>query len=216
MPTIATTSIPVPTHDTDDLVLIGPIVRLQVQIAHLKHGERPVRWYVPAGIAPVTALRLDPGGVVGFDGDVMVNDVHHRDHTISRFRGDNGVSVGFTSHYDSMRAQYGAFLHDGIAGENILVGSDAMHPEDEFSGGIVFMTAEGPVELMQVQVAPPCVEFGKFCLGYANDQRADARVAEVVKFLHEGRRGFYASWRQPDRQPYSPRLAIGDLVYRRR
>lgn len=199
----------------DDLVLIGPIVRLQVQVAHLKHGERPLRWYVPDGIAPVAALHLDPGGVVGFDGDHILNDVHHRDHAISRYRGENGVSVGFTGHYDTMRAQYGDFLHDGIAGENILVASDTMHAEDEFHGGIVIATADGMVELTEVQVAPPCVEFGKFCLRYPNDRRADAHVAEAVKFLHEGRRGFYATWLQPEEQPHSPRLTLGDLVYRR-
>ncbi|MGC4189997.1 MAG: hypothetical protein QM589_02020 [Thermomicrobiales bacterium] len=204
-----------PDAAASDLVLIGALVRMQVQISPLKQGEKPLRWYRPDAITPVPELALDSGGVVGFDGETVKNDVHHRDHPLSRYRGENGVSIGFTSHYEIMRAEFGDFLHDGIAGENLLVASDARHTEDEFAGGIVIMTATGPVELTRVQVAPPCVEFGKFCLRYPNDQKADAQVAQAVKFLHQGVRGFYATWQPENGADSSPRIALGDRVYRR-
>jgi len=198
----------------DDLLLLGPLVRLQVQVSPLKGGKRPISWYDPAAITPVPELHLDSGGVTGFDGDAVKHDVHHRDHPLSRYRGENGVSVGFTAHYEAIRSQFGDFLHDGIAGENLLVASDATYTEDAFAGGIVIMTASGPVELTRVEVAPPCVEFGKFCLRYPRDRKADAAVAEAVKFLHQGVRGFYATWKAEGGGP-SPRIAVGDPVYRR-
>lgn len=211
-------SAPVPTLSASDaasLVLIGPVVQLQVQVAPLKGGKRPISWYDPAAITAVPAMEIDSGGVTGFDGEVVHHDVHHRDHPLSRYRGENGISLGFTSHYGVMRGEFGDFLHDGIAGENLLVASDATHTEDEFAGGIVVMTAEGPVDLTRVEVAPPCVEFGKFCLRYPRDRKADAKVAKAVKFLHQGVRGFYATWQPTAEASTSPRIAVGDLVYRR-
>ena len=160
-------------------------------------------------------MQLDEGGVTGFDGDDVLHDVHHRDHPLSRYRGENGVSLGFTSHYGVMREEFGPFLHDGIAGENLLVASDATLVEGDFGEGIVILTAEGPVALTRVEVAPPCVEFGKFCLRYPHDRKADAQVAAAVKFLHQGVRGFYATWAPESDANASTRIAVGDLVYRR-
>lgn len=197
------------------LIPIGPIVRLQVQITPLKAGARPISWYVPDGITAVPELALDAGGVVGYDGERVLNDVHHRDHPLSRYRGENGISVGFTGHYAKMRQEFGDFLSDGIAGENLLVESEAIHDESEFADGLVIVTASGPVALQRVEVAPPCVEFGKFCLAYPHDRKADADVAAAVKFLHQGTRGFYATWKPEGEISTSPRIAVGDLVYRR-
>src|SRR5690348_12666188 len=82
------------------LALIGPIVRVQVQRSSLKLGERPRRRFAPGPITRVLALRIDRDGVTGIsaDGDLIV-DVHNRTHPESKFRGENGVSIGFTSHY---------------------------------------------------------------------------------------------------------------------
>ena len=204
-----------PASDTGGLILIGRVVRLQVQTSPLKQGERPRRWYSPDAITSVPAIRIDSGGVTGHDGESVLADVHHRDHPLSRFRGDNGVSVGFTAHYDAMRARFGGFLHDGIAGPSLLVASDRIFTEDDLSGGIVIVTEGGTVDLMAVQVAPPCVEFGKFCLRYPHDRAADSQVAAAVAFLHQGMRGFYATWKPDDGTMSSPRIAIGDLAYRR-
>ncbi|MGC4108153.1 MAG: hypothetical protein QM753_17655 [Thermomicrobiales bacterium] len=40
-------------------------------------------------------------------------------------------------------------------------------------------------------------------------------MAEAVKFLHQGVRGFYATWLPDGNTDVSPRIAVGDLVYRR-
>jgi hypothetical protein len=196
------------------LELLGPIVRLQVQTSSLKVGDRPHRWYDPVAITPVERLRLDQGGVTGIDatsGD-DIGDVHHRDHPASKFRSENGLSFGFTSHYSIMREQYGDRLQDGIAGENILIASDRTYPLDAVQHGLVIATKSGMIAIDAVQVAAPCAEFSKFALGYAHDQAADRTVTETIQFLHEGVRGFYATLAESE-----PPVVIrsGDLVYRR-
>lgn len=196
----------------DDLELLGPVVRLQVQTASLKRGQRPRSWYDPAPIRIVPELRLDSGGVTGWDGGPIA-DVHHRDHPQTKFRGENGASIGFTGHYDRMRQRFGPHLQDGIAGENILVDARREFPEVAVEGGIVVIGAAGEIELVAVQHAPPCAEFSKFCAGYASDQPADATITETLRFLNQGMRGFYLTLAMES--PLPAIIALGDLVYRR-
>src|SRR5215216_4561414 len=105
---------------------LGSIVRLQVQTVSLKVGTAPQRRYDPAGICAVPTLELNYGGVQGWTADnEPLTDVHHRDHPASKNRGgENGISLGFTSHYQEMRDRFDDHLIDGIAGENILVATD--------------------------------------------------------------------------------------------
>lgn len=193
-------------------VLIGPIVRLQVQLSSLKVGEAPRRRYDPGPIRAVPSLTLDGRGVVAADvGDPTgaVLDIHHPAHPASRNRGGrNGVSVGLTAHYAAMRARFGEHLPDGVAGENILVGTEAMVGEDDLAGGLVIETAGGLVDLTEVVVAAPCVEFGRFVLRFPDELRPDRRVTEAVRFLDDGRRGYYAGHAGP---PATVRL--GDRVH---
>ncbi|HEU0163390.1 MAG TPA: hypothetical protein VFQ54_00015 [Thermomicrobiales bacterium] len=198
------------------LELIGPIARLQVQISPLKQGEKPHRWYDPSPIASVPSLRIESGGVVGLDGDERRGDVHHRDHPLSRYRGENGISIGFTSHYAIMRAHFGDHLTDGIAGENLLIETDRRLTGADLKGGVLVVSDRGVVAIDDIQVAPPCVEFGKFSLRYGAERTADREVAAAVKFLHEGVRGFYATCQlDEDAIAALPPIAVGNLVYRR-
>jgi hypothetical protein len=195
----------------DALVPIGSIVRLQVQTAPLKHGEKPHRWYEPAAIRRVPELLLDDGGATGFDGEPIA-DVHHRGNAHAKFRGDNGLSIGFTGHYARIRERFGEFLADGIAGENILVDAGRVFSEDDLAGGLVIVGGGRQVAIGQVVVAPPCVEFSRFCAGYGPDRQSDRVITETLQFLHEGMRGFYATLAGA-----SPaRIAVGDMVYMRR
>lgn len=199
---------------SESMTPVGRIVRLQVQTDHLKRGEQPRRWYDPAPITSVEALRLDPGGVAGIGSDGTVyEDVHNQRHRISRFRGDNGLSIGFTGHYAIMRDRFGAHLADGVAGENILVDSDAHHTEEALGGKLLVKTSTGLVHIEQVIVAPPCVEFTRFCLQWPRDARPDRTVTEALQFLDEGMRGFYATF-APNGNA-SAEIHVGDMVYRK-
>lgn len=189
---------------------IGRIVRLQAQVRSLKQPGPRFRCYDPSGIREVLALELDEGGVagVGPHGD-RVPDVHHRDHPASKFRGNNGVSVGFTSHYDLIRGHFPKGLDDGMAGENILVATDRTWSAADVAGGLVVATADGRlVTLSPVVVADPCVEFSRWLLDWPEDERPGKAVSEAVVFLGGGVRGFYASYDGPP-----ARIAVGDLMY---
>ncbi len=206
-----------PASSLDDLHLIGEIVLLQVQVRSLKRGERPRRWYDPEPITSVLSVQIDTGGVTGIDqsGEPTIGDVHHRDHPVSKFRGDNGVSFGFTSHYALMQARFGNHLRNGIAGENVIIQSEHVFQEDELARGIVVMSRQGPVVLGPAASVKPCAEFSKWCLCYPNDRLPDGAVTDALKFLFSGTRGFLATIEQPTDRDAWPRIGVGDLVYRR-
>jgi hypothetical protein len=175
---------------------IGTIVRLQVQESSLKVGDKPRR-YDPAPLRSVPAISLSPAGVVGLveDGETIV-DVHHHDHPASKNRGgENGISLGFTPHYLAMRQRFGPHLADGIAGENILIAVDQRFQEEDLASGVVIEGADGRrLELRQVIVAAPCVEFSRYALKFPDGARPDATVTEALRFLDAGMRGFYATY----------------------
>src|SRR5438093_12258654 len=102
---------------------IGRIVRLQIQRASLKTGEKPTRVYDPTPLLAVDRLALGPDGALGegSDGSWLV-DVRHRAHPRTKNEdGAHGVSLGFTSHYALMRARFGELITLRCAGENALV-----------------------------------------------------------------------------------------------
>lgn len=188
--------------------LIGTVVRLQVQTGHLKVADEGNRRYDPAPIKEVAILRLEAGGVVGVDeaGDLHV-DVHHRDHPISRHHGDNGVSIGFTSHYHAMRRRFGDHVADGVAGENILVAAQRIQTPGSLGASLRVETASGTLALTALMVAAPCVEFTRFCAGAA--PAGTAEIKEQIRFLDEGMRAFYAT---PPPGP-SAAIRLGDRVF---
>jgi hypothetical protein len=190
--------------------LLGAIIRLQVQTTSLKIGERPHTRYDPAGIVAVPRIELEPGGVNGYTAaGTRLDDVHHADHPRSKSRGTNAVSVLFTAHYDEIRRRFGDWLADGIAGENILVRCDRHLGEAEVRGGIRIESRDGAtIDLKQVIVADPCVEFSRYAMRFPENQRPDRTVTEAVQFLSEGMRGYYAVYQGP---PVTIRL--GELVY---
>ena len=189
---------------------IGQILRLQVQRASLKVGQAPRRRYDPTPLCAVSRLTLEDGGVVGWsERDERLDDVHHSSHPASKHRGDNGVSLCFTAHYDAMRERFGAHLADGLAAENILVRTDQLYGEDDLTAGLLIETADGErVRLGDVTVATPCVEFARFSLRFPEDARPDRTVADALAFLNDGMRGYYASYRGAP----TP-IRVGDRVW---
>jgi hypothetical protein len=191
-------------------MLIGTIIQLQVQRSSLKIGERRQRRYDPAPIQAVPSLDLDPGGVVGWDPDGRpIIDVHHRSHPMSKNRdGDNGVSIGFVSHYDVMRARLGSHLTNGMAGENILVDTELSFANGDLPEQLLVETADGDrIELVNVQVAEPCVEFTRFAMRHPSDAPPDGTVSESLDFLRRGVRGYYATYLGAP-----ARVTLGDRV----
>lgn len=170
---------------------IGRIVRLQVQVGSLKKGDRLNRYYDPAALLSVPAIRVMRGGVIGLvDGRELV-DVHHKDHPESKNRGDNDVSVNFTPHYERMRERLGERVVLGIAGENILVETAAGYTAEDLRGGVWIGTGDGRVAwLREVIVDEPCVPFSEYVLGMPG-KAPTAVKKETLQFLGEGMRGYY-------------------------
>ena len=194
--------------------LIGSVVRLQVQLRSLKAGERPRRWYDPEPIAAVPRLGIDATGVVGWDAEGnRLDDVHNTAYPGGRNRGNNHVSVGFTSHYGAMRRRFGNHLRDGIAGENILVATGTAgglgFTDADLTGTVVIETAGGTIQLTELSVAEPCAEFSRFALRLDTFDGEDApAVRDALKFLRRGMRGYYAA------HATQGIVELGDLVYR--
>lgn len=188
---------------------IGRIVRLQVQQSSLKIGEP--RRFDPAPILSVPRITVDPSGVVGYpeDGEA-VRDIHNRTHPASKnIRGVNGISFGFTSHYAAMRSRFGPHLIDGIAGENVLIGSDQRYDLAAVSDGVFIQSDDGGMtRLQRILIAEPCLEFSRYAERLPTTAPPDGDVKEALQFLRFGMRGFYASL-----EGGPSTLRLGDLVY---
>jgi hypothetical protein len=170
---------------------IGRIVRLQIQTGSLKKGDRLNRYYDPAALLSVPAIRVMVGGVMGLvDGRELI-DVHHKDHPESKNRADNDVSINFTPHYEQMQARFGERLVTGIAGENILVETAESFSVEDLRGGVWIETGDGRVAwLHQVIVDNPCEPFSEYVLGMPGTA-AVAVKKETLQFLGAGMRGYY-------------------------
>lgn len=174
------------------MIEIGRVALVQIQRSSLKIGSKPFRYYDPAPLLAVPRLRLTPTGAVGFDGDQELLDVHNSQHAETRNQGPNGISFGFTSHYQSMRSRFGPHLADGVAGENILIASDRQFALADLGSALVIRGGDGrKLRLADLIVAAPCVEFSQFaCVSDAPLTPDELRT--TLQFLNDGIRGFYA------------------------
>lgn len=191
---------------------LGEIVRLQVQVESIKTGKKQYERYTPEEhLKTVETLRLNADGVQGVasDGSILP-DVHNRSHPRSKYRGNNGISLGFTAHYDAMRERFGDHMTDGIAAESILVDHADMIPIDEIARGIVIKGEEREMLIGPWDVAHPCAPFSKFCLQFPEGAKPDKRITETLQFLENGMRGFVAV--HPEgAEPVE--IHVGDTVY---
>jgi hypothetical protein len=167
---------------------LGRIVHLSVQVAPLKRGDKPHRWYDATRIRRVDAVTITEDGVVGHvegEPEPLV-DVHNRTHPSSRHRGDNGISLGVRGHYELMRSWYGARVTEGIAGENLVIDRDGRLPLDELTDGVTAIgDDDAELVLGTARDIEPCVEFSRFLLG---DEGGPMR--EPLQQLRHGIRGF--------------------------
>ena len=175
---------------------IGRISLLQVQRSSLKLGKRLETYYDPTPLLSVGSLRLTPRGVfgIGEDGSEMM-DLHHIDHPSSHnVRAVNGVSIGFTSHYQSMREAYGEHLVNGIAGENMLIEADTIMTLNDLGSrlAIALQKTGQFAYLTGLKVAAPCIEFSQFAANHGTSLPT-GKLKATLQFLNDGRRGFYAA-----------------------
>lgn len=191
---------------------LGTIVRLQVQVDSIKSGSKRNERYTPVpNLISVPILKLNADGVTGItEHGSELPDVHNRNHPHSKNRGDNGISIGFTGHYDAMRARFGDHLTDGIAGEVMLVSLDEIVPLDKIQRGIIIVGDDRRIEIGPWDIAHPCAPFSKFCLQFPEGAKPDRRITETLQFLENGMRGFVASYPvdSPDAE-----IHVGDTVY---
>ncbi len=192
---------------------IGRITLLQIQRSSLTLGKRLETYYDPTPLLAVESLRLTPQGVFGIaedGGEVM--DLHHMEHpTTHNVRGVNGVSIGFTSHYQSIRETYGEHLVNGIAGENMLIEADTIVTLKDLGSrlAIALQKTGQFVYLTDFKVATPCVEFSQFAANHGKPLPPD-KLKAALQFLNDGRRGFYAT---VEDAPNELVVHVGDKVF---
>lgn len=186
---------------------LGRIVRLQIQRASLKTGEKPTRVYDPGPLLAVDRLLVGPDGALGEgpDGSWLV-DVHHTAHPRTKNEdGAHGVSLGFTFHYSLMRDRFGERITLGCAGENIVVETQGRVAFEDLERGVILLTGDGQelARLDVLQVAQPCRPFSGWALGGIVESSV---LKETLQFLGEGTRGYYC------RGVGSGIVSVGDRV----
>jgi len=185
-------------------MLLGPIVRIQVQRNPLK---KPGIGYDPEPILAVEEAVIGPPGLVGRSEGAWILDAHHACHPASRGGGRRALSIGFSEHYDRIAARFGA-APLGCAGENLIVASDKRIAPDDLDGVLVVHTGDGEVPLGGARVAAPCAEFTSFLLGRTGVAPRD-EVADGLEFLDGGTRGYILDLK-PLRGAH--RIRVGDNV----
>lgn len=189
---------------------LGKIIHLQIQRDPLKRGTAPNRVYTTGPLLSIESIRLGQTGIIGLtaDGGEII-DVHNSQHPRTRNRGnENGLSVNFTGHYQRIRQKFGEHLHDGCAGENILVENAERITLETPTRLAIENSATGDlIYLDNTIVAPPCVEFSTFVW---RGELPTEEVKPTLQFLDNGMRGYYATLGE---HPYNPTIHVGDTIY---
>ncbi|GAC1662384.1 MAG: hypothetical protein PVS3B3_33560 [Ktedonobacteraceae bacterium] len=188
---------------------IGPITHIQIQPASIKVGKP--EHYDPTRLFVLDELLLSRSGVVGVvhDGQHII-DVHNANHPETKSRGDNGFSIGFTSHYESMRCRFGKHIVNACAGENIPIETDTIFSLANLHNGLAIQqTRTGEyIFLTDIQPIVPCLPFSIYA---AKRRLAPSEVKETLQFLMHGRRGFLAELVDKSK---TVSVHTGDILYR--
>ncbi|RME87934.1 MAG: MOSC domain-containing protein [Anaerolineae bacterium] len=141
-----------------------------------------------------------------------VLDIHHLDHPDKAYDDDDLVCIGFTSHYQAMRARFGEHMVDGIAGENIIIECEREVWTEDLESGIAIENAQtGELAYLDfVCFAAPCEEFSHFAAQSQDKRLPAAELKTILQFLNNGRRGFLLLLR-PGQEPAT--VQPGDTVY---
>jgi hypothetical protein len=196
-----------------NLIEIGKIVRLQIQVKGLKVGEKPFRTYDTKPILSAPQLEVTAKGAQA----IMPNgyttiDVHHADHPNSKFADSNGISIGFTANYQSMRDRFGNHLWNGCAGENVLIEANRSIGLSDLARGLAFQlgSSDEYLWLSEIYVALPCVEFSRYSSKMPHAEKDTALIKETLQFLDNGLRGYYTTPTNGDKVLI---VSVGDKVF---
>ena len=121
-----------------------------------------------------------------------VLDIHHINHPDKAYDNDDLVCIGFSSHYQAMRARFGDHIVDGIAGENIIIEYEPEVWLEDLGQQIAIENADtGRMASLDVQsFAAPCEEFSHFAANSQEKKLPAAELKSTLQFLGKGRRGF--------------------------
>jgi len=144
--------------------------------------------------------------------DEHVLDIHHIDHPKKAYGDDDLVSIGFTSHYDAMRARFGEHMKDGIAGENIVIESEGEIWLEDLGKQVFIQNQDTQctVLLDVVSFAAPCAEFSHFAARSQHTPLPAPELKTTLQFLNNGRRGFLLVL-SDDQEPAI--VQVGDKVF---
>lgn len=149
-------------------------------------------FYDATRLVQVDRLIITPLGIEAtiLGGDHLL-DIHHINHPDKAYD-DDLVCIGFTSHYDAMRAYFGEHMVNGIAGENIIIDYSDELWLDDLSPKIGIENQDtGEMAILEMlDFASPCTEFSQFCAQSQYEKLPAAQMKDTLKFLGKGRRGF--------------------------
>ena len=149
-------------------------------------------YYDATRLLQVDQLEITPLGIEArIPGGRHILDIHHFNHTDKAYDEDDLVCIGFTSHYEAMRSNFGEYMVNGIAGENIVIEyPEEVWPDDLGQRlGIENQETGEMAKLEMVKFATPCIEFSQFCIQSQYEKTPAKIIKDVLKFLGNGRRG---------------------------
>jgi hypothetical protein len=177
----------------EELHELGRVKLIQIQPSGLIIDTPSGGFYDVSRRVEVEQLFITPSGISAtIVAGEHVLDIHHIDHPDKAYDNDDLVSIGFTSHYETMRTRFGEHMVDGAGGENIIIEYDEEVWLADLGELMAIENSEsGHKTLFDViDFAAPCEEFSHFA---ANSQEARLpadQLKATLQFLGNGRRGF--------------------------
>ena len=172
---------------------LGIVKLVQVQPSGLIIETPSGSFYDASRRVEVESLCITSRGIeaITHEGE-QVLDIHHLDHPDKAYDNNDLVCIGFTSHYEGMRARFGDHMVDGTAGENIIIEYEQEVWPEDLGEQIAFEnTNTGHRALLDVvSFAPPCEEFSHFAANSQNERLPAEKLKATLQFLGNGRRGY--------------------------
>ena len=177
----------------DNVDELGRVKLVQLQPSGLIIETSPGYFYDASRLVEVDHVHITSKGIEATlpEGEHVL-DIHHIDHPDKAYDNNDLICIGFTSHYDAMRARFGEHMVDGIAGENIIIEyGQEVWPEDLGSQIVIENIDTGHKTLLDVVCfAAPCDEFSHFAAQSQQERLPAVELKSTLKFLNNGRRGF--------------------------